>query len=42
MIKPITANTRIKDKYVQVGMINSYLSWLGGLIILVADIEGGT
>jgi len=32
-IKPITANTRAKDKYVKVGMINPYFSWLGALII---------
>jgi len=32
-IKPITANTRAKDKYVKVGMINTYFSWLGTLII---------
>jgi hypothetical protein len=32
-IKPITANTRAKDKYVNVGMINTYCSWLGALII---------
>jgi hypothetical protein len=41
MIKPITANNRTKDKYVKVGMINTYFSWLGA-VILVADIEGGT
>jgi len=32
-IKPITANTRAMDKYVNVGMINTYFSWLGALII---------
>jgi len=32
-IKPITANTRAKDKYLKVGMINTYFSWLGVLII---------
>jgi len=32
-IKPITFNTRAKDKYVKVGMINTYFSWLGDLII---------
>jgi len=32
-IKPITANNRAKDKYVKVGMINTYFSWLGALII---------
>jgi hypothetical protein len=30
-IKPITANTRAKDKYLKVGMINTYFSWLGAL-----------
>ena len=33
-IKPIIANTRAKDKYVKVGMINTYFSWLGALIIV--------
>jgi hypothetical protein len=32
-IKPVNANTRAKDKYVKVGMINTYFSWLGALII---------
>jgi hypothetical protein len=32
-IKPITANTRAKDKYVKLYMINTYFSWLGALII---------
>jgi hypothetical protein len=32
-IKPITANTRAKDNYVKVCMINPYFSWLGTLII---------
>ena len=32
-IKPITVNTRAKDKHVKVGMINTYFSWLGVLII---------
>ena len=32
-IKPITGNTRTKDKYVKVGMINTYFSLLGTLII---------
>jgi len=32
-IKPITANTRTKDKYVKVCMINTYFSWLGVRII---------
>jgi hypothetical protein len=32
-IKPITANTRAKDKYVKVCMVNTYFSWLGTLII---------
>ena len=27
-IKPISANTRAKDKYVKVGVINTYFSWL--------------
>jgi len=32
-IKPITANTSVKDKYVKVCMINTCFSWLGALII---------
>ena len=32
-IKPITANTRTKDKHVKVSVINTYFSWLGALII---------
>ena len=32
-IKTITANTRTKDKYVKVGMINTYFSWLCAIII---------
>jgi hypothetical protein len=32
-IKSVTANTRAKDKYVKVGMINTYFSWLGAPII---------
>jgi len=32
-IKAITANTRAKDKYVKVGMINNYFSWLCDIII---------
>jgi len=32
-IKPMTANTRAKDKYVKVSMINTYFSWLGAFII---------
>jgi len=31
--KLVTANTRAKDKYVKAGMINTYFSWLGVLII---------
>jgi hypothetical protein len=31
-IKPITANTRVKDKYVKLCTINTYFSWLGALI----------
>jgi len=34
-IKPITANSKAKDKYVNVDMINTYFSWLGALIIVV-------
>jgi hypothetical protein len=32
-VKTITANTRAKDKYVKVCMINTYFSWQGALII---------
>jgi hypothetical protein len=32
-IKPISANTRAKDKYVKVCMISTYFSWPGALII---------
>ena len=32
-INPLTANTRVKDKYVKVGMINTYFSWQGIIII---------
>jgi len=32
-IKPITANTRAKDKYVKVCMMNTYSWWLGAIII---------
>jgi len=32
-IKPATANTRAKDKYVKVSMINTYFSWLDAIII---------
>ena len=32
-IKPITANTRAKDKFVKICVINTYFSWLGALII---------
>jgi hypothetical protein len=32
-IKPMNANTRAKDKYVKVGMIYTYFSWLGALNI---------
>jgi hypothetical protein len=32
-IKPITANIRAKDEYMEVSMINAYFSWLGALII---------
>jgi hypothetical protein len=32
-IKPITSNTRAKDKYVKVDRINTYFSWLVALII---------
>jgi len=32
-IKSIAANTRAKDTYVKVRMINTYFSWLGSLII---------
>jgi hypothetical protein len=32
-IKPMTASTRAKDKYVQVGMIYTYFLWLGALNI---------
>jgi len=35
--KPITANTRAKDKYVKVCMINIYFSWLGALIIRLTE-----
>ena len=33
MIKPITANTTAKDKYVKLCIINTYISWPGALII---------
>jgi len=36
-IKPITANTRAKDKYLKVGMINAYFSWLGALTIRLTE-----
>jgi len=36
-IKPITANTRAKDKYVKVSMIYTYFSWLGALIIWLTE-----
>jgi hypothetical protein len=36
-IKPITANPRAKDKYVKVGMINTYFSWLGALTIRLTE-----
>jgi coenzyme F420-reducing hydrogenase alpha subunit len=36
-IKPITTNTKAKDKYVNVGMINTYFSWLGALIIRLTE-----
>jgi len=36
-IKPITANSRTKDKYVKVCMINTYFSWLGALIIRLTE-----
>jgi hypothetical protein len=32
-IKPMTANTRAKDKHVKVGMTYTYFSWLGALNI---------
>jgi hypothetical protein len=32
-IKPINTNTRAKNKYVKIGMINTYFSWLGVIII---------
>jgi hypothetical protein len=32
-IKPVTANTSAKDKYVKVCMVNTCFSWLGALII---------
>jgi hypothetical protein len=38
-IKPITANTRAKDKYVKVGMINIYSSWLGAIAECMFEME---